>query len=67
MMVWACTINRLITDDGLDAFNATFRSGWNAGIRKPLPGPLDVDTSGIDIAAITENLRLRMEGKERVS
>jgi hypothetical protein len=39
VMVWACTINRLIADDGIDAFNATFKSGWNSGILKPLPGP----------------------------
>jgi hypothetical protein len=39
MMVWACTVNKLIADDGIDAFNATFKSGWDAGILKPLPGP----------------------------
>jgi Bifunctional DNA primase/polymerase, N-terminal len=38
-MLWACTVNKLIADDGIDAFNATFRSAWNAGILKPLPGP----------------------------
>jgi hypothetical protein len=38
-MVWACTINKLIADDGIDAFNATFKSGWNSGILKPLSGP----------------------------
>jgi Bifunctional DNA primase/polymerase, N-terminal len=38
-MLWACTINKYIADDGIDAFNATFRSGWNFGIAHPLPGP----------------------------
>jgi hypothetical protein len=38
-MAGACTVNKLIADDGIDAFNATFKSGWNSGILKPLPGP----------------------------
>jgi hypothetical protein len=36
-MAGACTVNKLIADDGIDAFNATFKSGWNSGIFKPLP------------------------------
>jgi hypothetical protein len=39
LMHWACMANRLIADDGIDAFNATFCSGWDSGILKPLSGP----------------------------
>jgi hypothetical protein len=44
-MLWACGINKLIVDDGLPAFEATFRSAWNAGIARPLPGPRDRDAN----------------------
>jgi hypothetical protein len=50
MMAWACTVNKLIADDGIDAFNATFKSGWNSGILKPLPGPRErIDDGGVKI------------------
>jgi hypothetical protein len=49
MTLWACGINKLIQDDGLPAFEATFRSAWNAGIRKPLPGPRDRDNDTVKI------------------
>jgi putative DNA primase/helicase len=49
VMVWACTINRLIADDGIDAFNATFKSGWNSGILKPL------QDRGSDIRTMTSS------------
>jgi hypothetical protein len=42
--LWAaCVCNGYATSrdpsDGPAAFNKTFKSAWNAGLRKPLPGP----------------------------
>jgi hypothetical protein len=61
-MVWACTINKLIADDGIDAFNATFRSGWDAGILKPLPGPRD----RLDDGSVKIQLKSELNQKEEV-
>jgi hypothetical protein len=49
-MLWACRINKMIQDDGsIDPFNATFRSGWDSGILKPLPGPKERYPADIEI------------------
>jgi Bifunctional DNA primase/polymerase, N-terminal len=62
MMVWACTHNRLIADDGIGPFNATFKSGWDAGILKPLPGPRErLDEGGVKI-----QLESKLKQKEEV-
>jgi putative DNA primase/helicase len=35
----ACELNGLIADDGMSAFEATFSSGWSAGLREPRDVP----------------------------
>jgi hypothetical protein len=61
-MVWACTINKLIADDGIDAFNATFRSGWDAGLLKPLPGPRErLDDGGAKMIQLESKLKQKEE------
>ena len=44
--LWAaCVCNGYVTSrapsDGPNAFRKTFRNAWNAGVRKPLPGPCE--------------------------
>jgi putative DNA primase/helicase len=50
-LMWACHRNGLVTEDGERACHATFKSGWTAGISRPLRPPRDrnADTSGIEI------------------
>jgi hypothetical protein len=63
-MVWACTHNRYIHDDGIDAFNATFRSGWKDGLLKPLRGPRARYPDSeiiIDIEAITSRAQKKRD------
>jgi hypothetical protein len=47
--LWAaCVANGYLTSrdpsDGPNAFRKTFKSAWNAGLRKPLPGPWERNT-----------------------
>jgi Bifunctional DNA primase/polymerase, N-terminal len=40
-LLWACRYNGLIKEDGLPQCEATFRSGWNAGLLRPLRPPIE--------------------------
>jgi hypothetical protein len=46
---WASTANGWIAKKSMNAFRATFESGWNSGIKKPRSGPRDAPAMDIEI------------------